>query len=397
MSLKSSFSEFAVIAAGALSAVALIISMTGAARADLPPYVKLITIAVIGPLSGPDKSAGIELSAGVQAAVDDANELRGIADFGYAMHSFDDLNDPGVAQQQAQFALVDPTTTFIVGHVGGQATLLALPTYHQAEIPVIVPTAPLAALTRQNYDNVFRLCPSDVEEGVQDARYAERTLNAKKVAVVYEQDDYGVDGGQGFINFAGSAGPMKHKEFAVDVELKDDKQIASGVQSYAPDLIFAAGNPTVMVNVLKAIRGAGVTTPILGTQAFSSAPVLSSLGNAADGMTVSSCMPPIDLMPTAQQFVRHYQSHYGQLTPFALFGYVAGQVAIAAAKQGRTSDRPTLDRILAVGAFQSVIGPISFARSGDPAQPFVYIYKQTNGTLKYVGTASGIPNPLIAR
>jgi len=185
MSLKSSFSEFAVIAAGALSAVALIISMTGAARADLPPYVKLITIAVIGPLSGPDKSAGIELSAGVQAAVDDANELRGIADFGYAMHSFDDLNDPGVAQQQAQFALVDPTTTFIVGHVGGQATLLALPTYHQAEIPVIVPTAPLAALTRQNYDNVFRLCPSDVEEGVQDARYAERTLNAKKVAVVY--------------------------------------------------------------------------------------------------------------------------------------------------------------------------------------------------------------------
>jgi len=368
-----------------------------AARADLPPYVKLITIAVVGPLSGPDKAAGLQLSAGVQAAVDDANALRGITDFGWAMHSFDDLHDPGVAQQQAQFTLVDPTTTFVVGHVSGQATLLALPTYHQAEIPLIVPTAPLAAITRQNYDNVFRLCPSDIEEGIQDARYAERTLGAKRVAVVYEQDDYGVDGAQGFVNFAGAAGPMKNQQFPVDVELKDLRQLTSRIASYQPDLIFASGNPSVMVKALKALRSAGVTAPMLGTQAFSSAAVLTALGSTADGMTVSSCMPPIDLMPTAQQFVRHYQSQHGQLTPFALFGYVAGQVAIAAAKEGRTSDRPTLDRLLSVGTFQTVIGPISFTRSGDPVQPFVYIYKETGGTLKYAGTASGIPNPLIAR
>jgi len=364
------------------------------ALADLPPYAKVVTIAVVAPLSGTDKDTGIQLSAGVQAAVNDANELRGITDFGWVMHSFDDLDDPGVAQQQAQFALVDTSTAFVIGHVAGQATLLSLPTYHQAQVPVIVPTSPLAAITQQNYNNVFRLCPTDVNEGQQDARYAARTLKASRVAVLYEEDDYGVDGAQGFMNQA-ARGPMAAKDFAVDVQLKNIGGVAAAVKAFAPSLVFVAGRPDVMTRAIKALGAAGVAAPLLGTQAFADAGLLASLGSAAAGMTVSSCQPPIQLMPTSQIFVQRYQSQYGKLTSFALFGYVAGQVAIDAAQQTRTTDRATLDRALSVGTFQTVIGPISFQQNGDPANPYLYMYAYTANTLKYAGTASGIPNPLI--
>lgn len=393
MMLKSK-TRFALAAVLALAAA---VGSSGAARADLPPYVKVITIAVVGPMSGPERQAGLDLSSGVQAAVDEANEMRGITDFGWAVHSFDDQNDPGVAQQQAQFALVDQTTSIVIGHVAGQATLFALPTYHQAEIPLIVPTSPLAAITRQNYDDVFRICPTDVNEGTQDARYAERTLKAKKVAVVYEEDDYGVDGGQGFVDYAKSGKAMDAKDFSIDVDLKHLATVTAAVKAYGPDLLFVAGNGDVMAKVVKALRSGGVSAPLLATQALSSSPVIKSLGPDADGMIFSSCMPPVNLMPTSQQFVSRYRSHYGQLSPFSLFGYVAAQVAIAAARQARSGDKLTLDRQLAVGAFQTAIGPVSFNRNGDPGLPFIYIYKMTGGTPTYAGTASGIPNPLIIK
>ena len=381
----------------ALSILAVALARpTDIARADLPPYVKLISIAVVGPMSGPDRQAGLDLSAGVQAAVDEANDMRSLTDFGWAMHSFDDQNDPGVAQQQSQFALVDPTTVFVIGHVGGQATLFGLPAYHQAEIPVIVPTSPLAAITRQHYDNVFRICPSDVDEGTQEARFAERMLKVKKVAVVYEQDDYGVDSGQGFVNYANSGRVMAVKDFAIDVDFKQLASVTANVKAYDPDLLYLAGNGDVMTKAIRALRNAGVSAPILATQAFSSQSVIKDLGSAAEGMTVSSCMPPVNLIPTAQQFVSRYR-RYGQLSPFSLFGYIAAQVAIQAARQARTADKLTLDRQLSVGAFQTVIGPISFNRDGDVMSPYIYMYKVTKGSPVYFGTASGIPNPLIIK
>lgn len=369
-----------------------------AARADMPPYVKVVSIAVVGPMSGPDRQAGIDLANGVQEAVDETNDLRGITDFGWAVHTFDDQNDPGVAQQQSQFALVDTTTAFVIGHVGGQATLFGLQAYHQAEIPVIVPFSPLAAITAQHYDDVFRICPSDVDEGTQDARYAERTIKAKKVAVIYEEDDYGVDGGQGFIDYARSGRVMAAKDFSVDVELKHLPTLIAGVKAYAPDLLFVAGNGDVMAKAIKALRSAGVSEPILATQAFSTQSVLKTLGSQAEGMIVSSCMPPMNLIPTAQQFLSRYRSHFGQVSPFSVFGYVAGQVAIAAARQARSADKITLDRQLSVGAFQTVIGPISFDRNGDPALRFLYMYKVQNGApATYLSTASGIPNPAVIK
>jgi branched-chain amino acid transport system substrate-binding protein len=367
--------------------------LVSAAQADFAPYTKVIGIAVVAPLSGPQRQYGLDLSAGVGLAVDEANQARGLTDYGWAVHSYDDQADAGEALQQAQFATIDDATSFVIGHVGASETLSALPAYQQAKIPLIVPGAGLAALTQKGYDNVFRLCPSDVTEGSQDARYAERTLKARRVAVVYEENDYGADAAQGFMSYAAARKQLGAKDYSVDVELKRLTDVASSVKSYAPDLVFLAGSTPDMLRTVAALRAAGVSAPLLATQSFYSSDVLSKSAGQLAGLTVSSCLPPIEMMPQAQPFVRRYSTAHGQLSAYALLGYVAAQVAIDAARQARTADRRALVRQLAVGNFPTVLGNISFQRNGDAQQDNFYFYTLDKAAFKYAGAL--YPNPLV--
>jgi branched-chain amino acid transport system substrate-binding protein len=376
---------------------ALLFGTGGAAPAlaDFPPYTKVVGIALVGPLSGDQKALGIQLSNGINLAIDDFNERRNLADFGFVFHSFDDQNDPGVAQQQAEFSMVDPATSIVIGHVGGEETYMSLPIYHQKSMPLIIPTSPLAELTRTGDENVFRLCPNDIEEGRQAARYAERTLKAKKVAVVYEQTDYGADAGGGFVDYANAGKVLTAKDFAVQIDQRNVKDVVAAVAAYAPDLIYLSGTGADMGAVLAALRQAGVSAPALGTQALFDDRAVKAAGAAADSLTVSSCVPPLEFMPTTSLFVQHYTQRYGRVTSFALMGYVAAQVAISAAVQSHTGDKLTLDRQLAIGSFPTILGTYSFTRGGDVANPIVYFYQYGGSQFKYVG--STYPNPLVTR
>lgn len=389
------FAQTRTVLAACLTAALACASTAAPALADFPPYTKVVGIALVGPLSGDQKALGIQLSNGINLAIDDYNERRNLADFGFVFHSFDDQSDPGVAQQQAEFSMVDPATSIVIGHVGGEETFLSLPIYHQKAMPLIIPTSPIAELTRTGYEDVFRLCPNDIEEGRQGARYAERTLKAKKVAVVYQQTDYGADAGGGFVDYAASGKALAAKDFAIQTDLKNVKDVVAAVAAYAPDLVYVSGNGPDMGSVLAALRAAGVTAPAMGTQALFDDRAVKAAGPAADSLLVSSCVPPIELMPTAALFVQHYTQRYGRVTAFALMGYVAAQVAIAAVVQARNADKLTLDRMLAVGSFQTILGNYSFLRGGDVANPILYFYQYAGTQFKYVG--STYPNPLVSR
>ena len=378
--------------------VALVVPRAaGAAQDEFPPYAKQAQIAVVAPMSGPERQLGWDLSAGVQAAIDDANHARGLTDFAWALTSFDDQGDPGIAEQQAQFVLVDPKNVLVIGHIGGQETFLALHVYHEAGLPVIIPTSSLSALTQQGYRDVFRLCAPDTLEGALAARYAERNLKPTKVAVVWEQNDYGNNTATTFINYASSGKGFKSSDFSIDVDLKNLKDQVAKVADYQPDLMYVTGRGDLMAKVIIALRKAGLTAPVLGTSTLYSDALLQdkAFKGVAEGMTVGTCVPPVQFMPDAQQFQQRFQQQHGRLSAYALYGYVAAQIAIDAAVQGRSVDKIPLSRQISNGIFPTVIGQISFRPNGDPSAPNLYFYKVESGSFKYLGSA--LPNPAVLR
>jgi branched-chain amino acid transport system substrate-binding protein len=98
-------------------------------------------------------------------------------------------------------------------------------------------------------------------------------------------------------------------------------------------------------------------------------------------------------MPTVNTFVTQFQSHFGRLSAYALFGYVAAQIAIQSTKSAKSTDHRMVDRALSTGTFDTVLGQFQFLPSGDVLGADVYFYQYKKGAFVYQSAA--YPNPLI--
>jgi branched-chain amino acid transport system substrate-binding protein len=83
-----------------------------------------------------------------------------------------------------------PGIVAAVGHQDSRSTLLAAPVYDEAGIPLVVPNATSHALGAAG-PWVFPVAPSDSQEGAFIADFATRTLRARSVALLYDNDEYG--------------------------------------------------------------------------------------------------------------------------------------------------------------------------------------------------------------
>jgi ABC-type branched-subunit amino acid transport system substrate-binding protein len=96
-------------------------------------------------------------------------------------------------------------------------------------------------------------------------------------------------------------------------------------------------------------------------------------------------MPPLNLAPTAFTAKSTYEQQYGAMTPLAAFGYAAVQIIITIIRQSGANNRLSLGRALNTPIpLNTVVGPFSFAPSGDPALPELYFYTVKDGQWVYL-------------
>jgi branched-chain amino acid transport system substrate-binding protein len=83
-----------------------------------------------------------------------------------------------------------PGVVAVVGHADSRSTLLAIPVYDEARIPLVVPTATSRAIGVAS-PWVFPLAPNDSQEGAFIADFATRGLGARSITLLYDNDEYG--------------------------------------------------------------------------------------------------------------------------------------------------------------------------------------------------------------
>lgn len=358
----------------------------GASTLAQVQYVAISTIAVVGPFSGPAKTLGEQVANGVRAAIDDTNELRGPLDRAFAIRTFDDLNAVATAIVNAQYATGDSSVIATVGHVSSSATLSAIPTYANAQMPLIVPLCTDDRITQTNYRNIFRLQTKDSSEGLLFARYAFDTYHPKSALVFVQDADYGADVATGFI------GGMTSRKIVCpyvqfSYEHPNFEQVVSGAFTTKPDYIFLAGIVGDMGGILKVIRDHGYTGPIGASQGFFD-PQTTGLGAAANDLVVSTSIPYLPFAPSTVRVRAEYQARYGPMGPIALFGYAAAQIVISASRRSGASARNTELSALSVGSpLDTVAGTYTFGPSGDQIDPELYFYAVRDGKFAYLRQA----------
>lgn len=348
-----------------------------------------ITIALVAPLSGPARAIGLELQRGAQGAIDEINNYSVSINpltQAYAIRTFDDQNTVADAILQAQFATGDTTVIAAIGHVNADATIHAIPTYGNAQCPLIVPLSTDDRITASDYRNVFRLPTKDSDEGAIFGRAIAKQRQPKVPYLFVQDGDYGADVANGFIQGMSEAKIVTpYQQFPV--EKPDFTAVVTKALAATPDYVFLAGTAVDMGGIVPVLRASGYTGPIGASQGFFD-PGTMKLGAAAEGMTISTSMPYLPYAPSALRYRTDYEAHNGTLTPIAAFGYAAVQVIANTISRSSANARNMLLSALHTGqATDTIAGSFAFTGLGDPLDPQIYFYTIKGGKFSYLHEA----------
>lgn len=145
-----------------------------------------------GPLTGPNASYGTSVKQGAEIAIQEINNAGGVTvgDTTYTLAlAFEDDEATEDKAIQAYNTLMDQGIQVLMGGTTSGATIAITDLTAEDGILQITPSG--SAPECIQYDNAFRICFSDPEQGTAMADYAVDVLGYTKVAVIYDNaSDY---------------------------------------------------------------------------------------------------------------------------------------------------------------------------------------------------------------
>ena len=347
-----------------LLAVALAVpvaSGAGSARADIP-------IATAGPMSvtpmtGQYAMFGEELQRGAEMAVQDVNARGGVNGEPLKLLVADDACDPGLAVQVAE-ELVRQGVVFVDGHFCSGASLPASKVYHDKGVLMITPGSVNSRLTEQGFANVFRTCGRDDTQGSFAADYVVDNRLAERVAIVQDQSAFG----------QGIAGEFRKRLNGRGVREVMDEPISQGDNDFGAliarmrdagvQLVYFGGYHTEAGLFVRQAHSQGLAATVMVNSAMVSREFWDLAGPGGEG-TLMTFAPDPRKLPSAAEVVRRFEADGYSPEGYTLYAYAAVQVFAEAARRSGSTDLGALEKALHEGAYDTVLGPVTFDQKGD--------------------------------
>ena len=140
----------------------------------------------IGPATGGAAVYGLAVKNGAQLAVDEINAAGGINGAQIEFNFQDDEHDAEKAVN-AYNTLKDWNMQILMGTVTSTPCIAVAEETNRDQIFQLTPSG--SAVPCVQYDNAFRVCFSDPNQGIASAQYIGANKVASKVAVIYDSSD----------------------------------------------------------------------------------------------------------------------------------------------------------------------------------------------------------------
>lgn len=145
-----------------------------------------ILIGGIGPLTGAAATYGNAVKKGMQLAIDEINEAGGVNGIKLAMNFQDDEHD-AEKSVNAYNTLMDAGMKLLIGTVTSDPCVAVAAKSVEDNVFQLTPSGSSVQCTK--FDNAFRVCFNDPNQGIAAAQYIKENNLAQKVAVIYNSSD----------------------------------------------------------------------------------------------------------------------------------------------------------------------------------------------------------------
>jgi len=337
----------------------------------------LVFVAV--PLSGFQANGGQTVLGGVRLAAAELNRNGGLLGYEVVVRPLDDESDSDVALAQVaeiEAALAQGQQVLaVIGHLNSGQTLAAMEHYQNLPLIVITPTASEQSLTERGYTNFFRVNANDAVQAAVDARFLVEYLEARCVAVLHNDTEYGRGLAASLVEELQARGAQAVVQLEVEEGQAHYEVEMPQIQAVNPDAIFYAGYEIEAPYLRAALVRAGLDVPFLASDGAFLAATIDESDGAAEGMYVSAFAPSPRALNNAIWFEAYQAVEYRNPDTYSVNGYVAMQVLAAGVRQANSLEADRIATALRGMAIPTLLSELTYEADGDLRNPQIWIYQ----------------------
>lgn len=344
------------------------------------PALADINIAAVGPVTGQDATTGEQMQRGAEAAVEAINSKGGINGKKLRLIIRDDACDPKQAVAIAN-ELSGANVLAVIGHMCSGAAIPASKVYNEEDILMITPSATSPALTEQGFDNIFRVCGRDDQQGDVIADFIMKEYPNRSIAIVQDKTAYGAGLADHVKKVLNNRGVQEKLYESVSRGERDYSSLLSKLKQNHISVLFYGGYHTEAGLILRQMRDQGMQTVFIGGDDLTTKGFWSITGSSGQGAFMSFNTDPRN-KPEASEAVRYIRAKGFDPEGITLYTYAAVQVVAQAIKRAGSPDNKKVLAAMHSDPFHTVIGDITFDAKNDVTKPDYIMYRWTDGAYK---------------
>ena len=326
-----------------------------------------VTLAVVSPVTGDSAEYGIHFNVGAQMAADKINEAGGINGKQVVLKSFDSKNDAKEAAEVARLICQDKTILATIGDFSSTCCMATAPIYEENKTVQISPSAGLIDFPRVGPYNFATTGVQENDGGFLMNRVINEKMGAKSVAIVYTNNDYGLNMLSYMTQEAEADGVVITDTEAIASGEKDFTAIVSKMRQTEPEAVAIVGSYNEVANCVKQIRQVGWDVPVAISGSALTDQLVELLGDDVNGIYSNIAFVASDNTPETKEFNEEFTKRANMPPSFhSISTYDTVMLVCDAAIQcGDNLNRETLkDAVQNYKGFDGLMGPFEFTEDG---------------------------------
>ncbi len=350
-----------------------------------------IPVGEFASLTGSEAAFGRTSHNGTVLAVDQINAAGGVLGKQITLITEDNQSKDGESATAVKKLISRDRVVAILGEVASGRSLEAAPICQQYQVPQISPSSTNPKVTQMG-DYIFRVCFIDPFQGTVMAKFAQKTLKAKKVAVLTDVGaPYSVGLGTYFKERFQADGGTIVAEQKFTKDDKDFKAQLTAIKGTSPDAIFVPAYYGQVTLIVLQARELGITVPLFGGDGWEAPELLQGSGvpEAMEGCYFSTHFSPDQDSPRAKDFVKQYEAKFGvRPDAMAALGYDSVLLLADAIKRAGSAEPTKIRPVLAATKdFDGVTGRMTLDKDRN-AEKSAVIIGIKGGKFVYTETVS---------
>ncbi len=297
-----------------------------------------IKLALATDLTNAIPEFGLDISQAGQVAVAEVNEAGGIKGFQVEIQVEDDRCTGDDATTVANRIASDPQVVAVVGHICSGATVSASDVYEEARIPMMSPSATAAGVTERGLDVMNRVAFRDDVQGVVAANYMYKVLGVRTLAVLHDNDTYGLGLAEVVRDTFTELGGEVVAFQGINVDDQDFRPVLTGLVPMAPEAIYFGGYVQQAVLLVPQKNDVGLQDVIFfSDDGVYGEALISGAGDAAEGVYAAFAEQPKTDPERLEAFVDAYEEMFdvlpSDLGPFHYHAYDSTKMLLNAIEE----------------------------------------------------------------